>query len=108
MIAPRPHGTKITVVLNEAASTVSVIVRFPALAVMLVGAVSAPAVTQRPSVPCEIVKSLAARSAVVRVVPVGKVRVMVLPEVTAVMGVKMVKSASLAWTNVPTVDPVGP
>ena len=44
---------------------------------------------------------------VVSAVPLGKVRVMVLPDVTAVIGVKAANVVLLATTKVPTTLPDG-
>ena len=103
---PNPQGKSPTVLLRELEATVKIIV---VLVIEIAdGAVSEPALTHNPCVPWVMVKSEVTMLPEVKVVPDGKVSVMVLPEVIAVAGVKIAKLVIEAGTYVPTTLPEGP
>ena len=104
----RGWGTRATVLLNDPGATVRVIVLLVELAETAEGAVSDPALVHVPCVSWLIVKSVVAMFPVVSVVPLGKVRVMVLPLARAVAGVNTAKFVTEAPTKVPTTLPDGP
>lgn len=95
---PRPQSALKTVLLRLPEATVRVMVRLVALTEIFDGAVSEPALTHSPEVACEMVKSEAVRLAEVRVVPEGKVRVMVAVLMRAVGGVKVMRVELLGST----------